>query len=377
MKRVAVAAVVAVLGGAAWWLLQAREREKRVEWSGVLEAREIQAGSRVGGRVLEVPIQEGQIVEAGALLVRLERREWEAEREQLLARRAQAEAQARRMSNGYRAEEIAQAEAAARQAEASLAALREGPRPQEREQAEAEYQAVRADARNAETTYQRMSTLFKSGDLSAQAHDDARSRRDLAAAKAEAARQRLELVRAGTRAEDIQAGEQGLRQARANAEMLRKGYRKEDIADAQARVAEARASLEANAIRLDETEIRAPVRCRVETVSVRPGDLVATGKAIVTLLELDQVWARIFVPEPQLGQVKVGNTLNMRADTYPDRTYSAVVEQVNTKAEYLPRNVQTLSDRGHLVFGVRLRPAPSNGELKPGMTVIATLPDAR
>jgi len=372
MKKAVGIAVLAVLGGAAWWFLQARGDNAAREWSGVLESREIQVGSRVGGRVVEVLAEEGQTVEANTVLIRLERRELDAEREQLIARRAQAEALATRMSAGYRDEEIAQADAAARQAEAALTALREGPRPQEREQADAELRAAQADARNADATYQRVAALFKSGDLSAQAHDDARSRRDLAAAKAEAARQRLELLRAGTRTEDIQAGEQRLRQARANASMLGKGYRKEDIDDAQARLAEVRALLDANSIRLDETEIRAPVRCRVETVSVRPGDLAAAGKSVATLLELDQVWARIFVPETQLGLVRVGAGMQLRADTYPDRVYAATIEQVNTKAEYVPRNVQTYSDRSHLVFGVRLRPAPSNGQLKPGMTVFAT-----
>lgn len=373
MKRAVVIPIAAVLAGAAWFLLRANDTKTAGPWSGVLESREIQVGSRVGGRVIEVLVEEGQMVEAGAVLVRLERREWEAERQQLEARRAQALAQADRLAHGYRPEEIAQAEAAVRQSEASFAALREGARPQEREQADAEYRATQAEARNAEATYRRMESLFKSGDLSAQSHDDAKSRRDLAVAKAEASRQHVELLRAGTRAEDLRAAEQRLRQAQAHAEMLRNGSRKEDIAESQARVAELRALLEANAIRLDETEIRASTRARVESVSVRPGDLAASGKAVATLLELDQVWARIFVPETELSLLGVGAQVELRTDTYPERAYTAVVEQINTKAEYLPRNAQTVSDRGHLVFGVRLRPAPSNGELKPGMTVIATL----
>ena len=93
----------------------------------------------------------------------------------------------------------------------------------------------------------------------------------------------------------------------------------------------------------------------------------------MTLLELDQVWARLFVPEPELGSIHVGDTVSLRTDTYPDRRYSGVVEQINSQAEYIPRNVQTLEDRSHLVFGVRVRPDNSKGDLKPGMTVFATL----
>ena len=377
MKRAVIIPVVVILGAAAWFLLRNRSAGTQEAWSGVLESREIQVGSRVGGRVLEVLVQEGQMVEAGVELVRLERREWEAERQQMEARLGQAEAQAARLSHGYRPEEIAQAEAAVRQSEASLSALREGARPQEREQAEADYRAAQADTRNAETAYQRADALFKSGDLSAQAHDDARSRRDLAVARAESARQRVELLRAGTREEDIRAGEQRLRQAQANAEMLRKGFRAEDIADARARVAEVQAQLQANAIRLDETIVRAPARARIESVSVRPGDLAVAGKAVATLLELDQVWARVYVPETQLGMIHTGDMVHLRADTHPDRAYRAVVEQVNSKAEYLPRNIQTLEGRSHLVFGVRIRPIDSKGELKPGMTVFASLADTK
>lgn len=373
MKRALLVPVAVALAGAAWFLLRATNTKTAEPWSGVLESREIQAGSRVGGRVWKVLVEEGQTVDAGTVLVRLERREWEAERGQLEARRGQALAQAERLAHGFRPEEIAQAEAAVRQSDAALAALREGARPQEREQAGAEYRAAQAEARNAETTYRRMESLFKSGDLSAQAHDDVKSRRDLAAAKAEASRQRVELLSAGTRAEDLRAAEQRLRQAQAYAEMLRKGSRSEDIAEAKARVIEIGALLEANAIRLDETEVRAPVRARIESISVRPGDLASPGRAVATLLELDQVWARIYVPETELGLIRVGAPVELRTGTRPDRVYAATVEQVNTKAEYLPRNVQTLADRGHLVFGVRLRPAPSNGELKPGMTVFATL----
>lgn len=374
MKR-AVGLLVLVALGATWYLLQARRQLEAQTWSGVLESREIQVGSRVGGRVAEVLVRDGEVVQAGAVLIRLERKEWEAERAQLEARRAQAEAALARFSAGYRPEEIAQADASVRQLEAALAALRDGPRQQERDQAAADFTAAQAEARNAEATYLRLASLFRSGDLSAQAHDDARSRRDLAAARAEAARQRLELLRAGTRTEDIRVGEQRLQQARANADMIHKGFRKEDVAESRARLSEVTALLQANAIRLEETEVRAPVRARVESVSVRPGDLAVAGKGIATLLEQDQVWARIFVPEPELGKLHVGDSLPLQTDTYPGKRYPAVIEQINSKAEYVPRNVQTLHDRTHLVFGVRVKPQPSNGELKPGMTVFATMRD--
>ncbi|MBI1896366.1 MAG: HlyD family efflux transporter periplasmic adaptor subunit [Acidobacteria bacterium] len=342
-------------------------------FAGAIETREIQAGSRVGGRVTEVLVQEGQMVQPGAVLVRFEAAELNAQRLQIEARIAQAEADAAKLERGFRPEEIQQAEAAARREQAALAELRAGPRPQEIQQAQADYDAARAEAANAEVAARRLEQLHGTGDVAAQSVDDARARRDALGKRAEAARKRVELLHAGTRQEELRAAEQRVRQAQANAQLMRSGYRREEIAAARARLEEARAHLRERDTQLAEMQVRAPTEARVEVVSVRPGDLVPAGKPVVTLLELSQLWVRIYVPEPRLAHVRPGQKASVEVESFPKRQFSGTIEQIAAQAEFLPRNVQTREDREHQVFGVKVRVDNSSGLLKPGMAATVRL----
>jgi multidrug resistance efflux pump len=355
-----------------------RAGDSSFEFSGTVETREIQTGSKIGGRVTEVLVVEGQKVNGGAVMVRFDASELQASARQLKARVSQAEAEARKMRRGFRPEEIQQAEANVRRERAQLEALRAGPRKQEIEQAESELAAAQAEALNAERSYQRIEQLHKTGDISAQARDDARARGDAAKAQAEAVAERLELLRAGTREEDISAGEARYQQAAASAKLMRQGYRQEEIAAAEARLLEAKALLDEVRARLAEAEVRAPDSCAqsgclVEVVSVRPGDVVTPNKSVAILLEPAQLWVRIFVPEPLLGRVSVGQKANVRVDSFADRNFPGIVEHISGRSEFLPRNIQTREDRNHQVFGVKVRVDNSSGVLKSGMAAVVRL----
>jgi multidrug resistance efflux pump len=335
--------------------------------SGIVESRQIHAGSRVGGRVVAVLVEEGQTVEAGTLLVKLEARELEAERDQLRSRRGQAAAFLEKLEHGFRVEEIEQAEANAQREAAVLLALQNGPRPEEIRQAAADAAAAAAEAANARAAWDRAETLHKTGDIPRKSYDDAKARRESTYRRADSASQRLELLRAGTRKEDIAAAEARLAQARANAKLVRAGFRAEEISEARARLSEAEALIHANAERLAELEIRTPSRARVETVSVRPGDVVAPNRTLVTLLEPEEIWVRAYVPEPKLGSVKAGQAVRITTDSLRDKSFRGVIVQVASQAEFLPRNVQTREDREYQVFAMRIRPDEGRDVLKPGM----------
>lgn len=369
MRRVIPILALVIVAAVAWGLYAWQHRDTPAVYSGTVETREIQAGSKVGGRVTEVLVEEGQEVTKGQPLVRFEVDELRAQREQALARLAQAQAELDRFERGYRPEEIQQAEATARQQQALLDAARRGPRDQEVQQAHAEYAAAKAEATNAAIEYQRIDALFKSGDIAAQRHDDVKARRDYTAQRAEAARQRLALLQAGTREEEIRASEQRYRQADAAARLARNGFRREDIAAARGRVAEARGRLNELNARLTDAEILAPASARVETVSVRPGDLVTPNKPVVTLLEPSQLWVRIYIPEPEIGRVRVGQPVAVLAESMGGRSFEGTIAQINSQAEFLPRNVQTRDDREHQVFGVKVHVRNNNGALKSGMAM--------
>ncbi|HXS77584.1 MAG TPA: efflux RND transporter periplasmic adaptor subunit [Terracidiphilus sp.] len=366
---VAVAVLVAVIWGVSAWLAH----RSRYEYSGTVETREIQIGSKIGGRVTAVPVEEGEIAKAGSVLVRFECDELKAQREQAAAAREQAQADLDKMMRGNRPEEIAQAEAAARVQAAVFEEARNGPRNQEIEQAQADYKAASADATNAKIFFGRMEKLMAADTISRQQFDDARDKRDAASQRAESARQRLELLEAGTRPEDVNAAEAKYKQAEAAAVLSRKGFRKEDIEAARARLNEAQGRVAEFNARLREAELTAPSDSVVEVVSVRPGDLVPPGRIVMTMLEASQLWVKVYVPETDLAHVHLGQKATVRVDSFGNRAFEGHVGQIASRAEFLPRNVQTKSDREHQVFGVKVYVDNSEQVLKSGMSAAVRL----
>jgi len=373
-RRLFVIGGIAVVAAAAVWLSVAwAERRGRSDYSGMVETREIQIGSKVGGRVTEVPVEEGQTVKAGATLVRFECDELIAQRKQVEAGLEQARADLERLERGNRPEEIEQAEATERAAKAAYESAHNGPRKQEIDEARADYAAAKADAENAETFYMRMEKLAATDTISRQQFDDARDKRDAAEQKAESVRQRLALLEAGTRVEDLNAAQARYRQAQAAAVLARKGFRHEDIEAARGRVAEAEGHVAELVARLREAELKAPSDALIEVVSVRPGDLVPAGRIVMTMLETSQLWVKVYVPETELARVHIGQSATVYVDTFGDRAFQGYVGQIASQAEFLPRNVQTKSDREHEVFGVKVYTDNSQRVLKSGMSATVHL----
>ncbi len=373
-RRVIVTGCVAVAVAALIWLgyLWAGWRSRN-DYTGTVETREIQAGSKVGGRVTEVPVEEGQMVKTGAVLVRFECDELKAQKAQAEAALAQAQADLDRMERGNRPEEIEQAEATAKATEAEYKLAQNGPRKQEIDQAKADYAAANADAANAEVYYKRMEKLVATDTISKQQFDDARNRQNAAAERAESARQRLALLEAGTRLEDVDAAAAKHQQAQAAAVLARKGYRREDIEAARGRVAEAQGHVAELDARLREAELTAPAEGVIEVVSVRPGTLVPAGRIVITMLETSQLWVKVYVPETDLARVRVGQRARVDVDGAGRRTFDGHVGQISSQAEFLPRNVQSKSDREHQVFGVKVYVDNSQLVLKSGMSATVHL----
>ena len=365
--------VVALLIAAIWLVFAWQARRARFDYSGTVETREIQIGSKIGGRVVAVPIEEGQIVKAGTVLVRFECDELKAQRAQAAASLEQAQADLEKMQRGNRPEEIAQAEATAHAQQAALEAARNGPRKQEIAQAQADYDAAAADAKNGEVTFKRMEKLIAADTISRQQFDDSREKRDATAQRAESARQRLVLLQAGTRVEDLKAAEAKYKQAEAAAMLSRKGFRREDIDAARGRLAAAQGRVAELDARLREAELIAPNDAVVEVVSVRPGDLVPAGRIVITMLEASQLWVKVYVPETDLAHVQLGQHATVRVDSFGNRSFTGHVGQIASQAEFLPRNVQTRSDREHQVFGVKIYVDNAQQVLKSGMSATVRL----
>jgi multidrug resistance efflux pump len=366
---VAAVALIAIVWGVSAWLAH----RSRFDYSGTVETREIQIGSRIGGRVTAVPVEEGQLVKSGTVLVQFECDELKAQRAQAQAKLEQAQADLDKMMRGNRPEEIAQADATARAQLASLDAARNGPRTQEIDQARADYASAAADASNADIFFKRMEKLIATDTISRQQFDDARDKRDAAAQRAESSRQRLALLQAGTRPEDLRAAEDKYKQAEAASALAHKGFRTEDIASARGRLAQAEGSVAEFDARLREAQLTAPSDAVIEVVSIRPGDLVPAGRIVMTMLEASQLWVKVYIPETDLAHVHLGQHATVRVDSFGSRSFDGHVGQIASQAEFLPRNVQTKSDREHEVFGVKVYVDNAQQVLKSGMSATVRL----
>src|SRR5256885_1022161 len=138
------------------------------------------------------------------------------------------------------------------------------------------------------------------------------------------------------------------RQTQANLEKLERGNRREDVDLAKAAYAYDEA-------RFRERQVTAPSAAVVEVLDVRPGDLIAPNTPVATLLEKDQIYVRIYIPETEIGLVKLGQKAEVRVDSFPNTAFDGFVEQINQQAEFLPRNVQTREERVHQVIGIKIR----------------------
>ena len=344
-------------------------------FSGTIETREIRVGSKVGGRVEAVLVEEGQEVSAGQALVRFDIAELQTQKAQAEARIEQQQARLERLLHGARPEEKAQAKAGTETARATLDSIKTWPRPEEVEQARASLAAAEADLNNANAAFQRTEKLRASGDISQQEFDSAKFRVENVRARRDAEKKRLDLLLNGSRKEDIRAAEERFRQAQEAERLVVAGPRAEEIADARAQLAEAQARLEQIKVQLAEGEVKASANASVEVLSVRPGDLLTPNQTVARLLEKDQIYVRVFIPEPLLGTIKVGQKAKIKVDSNSsnNQLFDGVIEQINSQGEFTPRNVQSRDERNHQVFGVKVHIDNRDGKLKPGMAADVTL----
>ncbi len=144
-----------------------------------------------------------------------------------------------------------------------------------------------------------------------------------------------------------------------------------NVEAAKLRVVQARAQLADIDAQLAEMAVKAPSDCVLEVLSVKVGDVLPPNREVATLLLPQHLWVRVYVPEPWLGRIKIGDHVRVRVDSFPGKDFDGVVEQVNRQAEFTPRNVQTVEDRIRQVFGVKIRLPNNDDRLRAGMSADA------
>jgi multidrug resistance efflux pump len=366
--------VVLALAGLGYGGYRAYEARRPYEWSGTVEARTITVGSRTGGRVKEVLAREGDRVQPGQALVLLEPGDLEAQRLAAKGQLTQMQAALDRAKAGSRPEEIEQAKARAATATAALQESRAGSRREEVAQARARLVATQVTVDKAELDAQRTRALVKSGAISQAEADNNEAALRGAIATRDALKQALDELENGVRSEEIAQAAARAKEAQASARLVEAGSRVEDIQAAEGAVAAAEGKLKSIDVSIDELTIRAPRAARVETLDLRPGDILGPNAASAVLLEDDQLYVRIYVPETRIGMLKVGAEVPVTVDSYPGRSFPGVVEHINTVGEYSPRNLQTADERADQVFATRVGLRGGKDELRAGMAAFIQVP---
>jgi HlyD family secretion protein len=149
------------------------------------------------------------------------------------------------------------------------------------------------------------------------------------------------------------------------------------VAAAQTRVIQARAQLADIDAQLAEMQVKAPTDSILEVLLVKVGDVLPANREVATLLLPQHLWVRVYVPEPWLGHVKIGDRVRVQVDSFPGKDFPGMVEQVNRQAEFTPRNVQTVEDRIRQVFGVKIRLPNDDDKLRAGMSADAYFPNVK
>jgi HlyD family secretion protein len=362
MKRAIPVILLAVIAGA-YVAYRVYLSHQPYEWSGTVEVRAVSVGSRAGGRVKQVLVREGDHVAAGQTLVVLETGDLQAQRLMAEAGLAQAEAALEKLRRGARPEEIEQAKARASAANAALDQTRTGPRREEIAAAEERLAAAQATLDKAEIDATRAQRLVEANAIAQAEADAAAAQLKSARAQRNAQAKLVEELRAGARGEEIRQASARQREAQAGAALVAAGARVEDLKAAEAAVSAARGKLEQVQVLIDELTIEAPAAALVETLDLRPGDLLAPNAPAARLVEDNALFVRIYVPETQLGLVKPGMKVPVKVDTWEDRRFAGVVEWVASVGEFSPRNLQTADERADQVFATRITLAGEGAEL--------------
>lgn len=362
--------VLSIAGGSIWYFLirTPAEPQNLIKLSGRIEGDDTTVSTKVAGRIREIQVREGDPVKAGQVIAVIDDEQVRAREEQERSKVLQAEArvlsaqqqiavlnaqleesnigvdQARIDAQGR----VSQAEAQVAHAEAQLA------------QADADYGQARYDE-------QRYTTLASDGDVPERTGRQARTTAEAQAAAVRAARKQVDVARAALTIAKANLSNVAMRSSQAAGIRKQILQAQSEIVAAQAETDHARARLREVEADRNDLQVVAPIDGTVATRSAEPGEVVAVGTTLVTLVNLNAVYLRGFIPEGEIGRVRAGQTARVYLDSAPDRPLEAVVSRIDPEASFTPENTYFKDDRVKQVVGVKLQLKNGAGYAKPGM----------
>jgi len=311
---------------------QRKVRSEARYYSGTIEATQAQLAFQVGGVVSVIYTDEGEKVKTGKLLAELDRSPYQARYEESVAVAHQA------LKNLQRNETIL---------EVYLKTL-----PADVKRAESGVDSTEAVMKEALNNKDRYDSLYKKDVVSRQEWESVTLKYETAVARRSEAKAIL-------------------RQAQSNLKKI--DVTKREIEVAQAQYTAAQASVAYTAVQLGYTQLKAPFDGIVTSRNVEVGEVVTTGREVLTLSDLSTVDLKIFVGETEIGNVKPGGNVDVKIDTFPDRIYTGTVAFISPEAEFTPKIIQTHKERVKLVYLVKISIPNSDLTLKTGMPADAWL----
>lgn len=385
-KRILILVVVLAVAGAGIWAFRGMGKvpDDRLMVSGNIELNEVTIAFKTSGRLLERTVDEGDAVQKGQVIARLDRDQLTTQRERELAGLAASEgqlAQAQTAVEYQRASMAADVEtkrADLSSVEARLTEMQNGARPQEKLDAKAAVDAATSEVERAQKDWERAQTLYKNDDISTAQFDQYRNRVESAQAVLRQVRERESLVVSGPRDEQVNAQKGQVARARgavkmAEANGLELKRREQEIATRRAEIARARASLALIDTQLADTVVASPVDGVVLVKAADAGEVLAPGTTVVTVGDVDHPWLRGYINESDLGKVKIGSKAKVTTDSYPGKVYNGRVTFIASQAEFTPKQIQTQQERVKLVYRVKIEVENPGRELKSNMPADAEI----
>ncbi len=283
--------------------------------SGIVEIREVVVSSEVSGKIIQINFDEGSKVDSGFVLCQIDT-------ELTYQRYLEAKAQVEAFFSQYQL-------------------LLKGARKEEIEAMEEVVNRAKVNFENAKKEFERIKSLYDDGVATQQQFENTKTFFESSKSQYEEALKKLEI--------------------------LKKGAREEEIKIALANYNRAIAQIRAIKIQIEKSRIISPLSGFVIEKFVELGEFVSPGTPIAKIADISEVYVRIYVPEKELGVIKINDTVNVKVDSHPDRIFKGRIVFISPKAEFTPKNVQTKEERVKLVYAVKVKVKNDKGIFKPGM----------
>ena len=384
MKKIVVIVIVLLILGGGIFFFVKKDREKKdvvvnyIETSGTLEVIETDCSFKIAGKIVEIPILEGDSIKKGQFIGRLSSQSIDQEIavqkssiDTIKAKIKKIDIQINQTDISVK-KEIENAKIKVDETYARYESIKSGSRDEEITRAEHLVDQTEHVLLNAKKNYERAENLYEKGAISQQDRDNTKTSYLSAFEESKQAKANLSLLKAGAKSEDIEASFQVYNQAVANYELtLAKNFElkklEEDKKILNSQLKNAEDGLKLLEVKRADHKLYSPVTGTVLRKVAEKGENVTAGGTVLTVGNLDEIYLRGYVAETDLAKVKLGQRCELRTDTYPDKIYNGKITYISDKAEFTPKNLTTKDDRVKLVYRIKISADNSSRDLKPGM----------